>query len=111
MDDTVALIKKQVQEHVVLLYMKGTPASPQCGFSARVVELLMGYGIRFAFVNILDHPHIRNTLPDYAQWPTFPQLWVNGELVGGCDIVTEMHERATLKPLLDKHAPAPPVEG
>ena len=103
MEDTLSLIKAQLQEHKILLYMKGTPASPQCGFSAQVIDALMDCGTRFAFVNILDHPNIREALPRYAQWPTFPQLWVNSELIGGCDIVTDMHTQGRLKPLLEQH--------
>jgi monothiol glutaredoxin len=90
--DTIEIIKEQLQSNQILLYMKGSPNQPQCGFSARTVEALMACGERFAYVDILTNPDIRATLPGYGNWPTFPQLWVNGELVGGCDIVTEMHE-------------------
>ncbi len=100
MEETLERIKCQIAEHPVLLYMKGAPMAPQCGFSARVVEALMSCGERFSYVDILQHPDIRGVLPEYADWPTFPQLWVNGELVGGCDIVTAMHERGELKPLV-----------
>lgn len=105
MEDTFSIIKKQVFEHKILLYMKGTPATPQCGFSAQVTDALMECGVRFAFVNVLDHPEIRENLPNYAKWPTFPQLWVNGELVGGCDIISQMHERGELQSLLAEHSP------
>ena len=94
------LIKQQLHEHPILLYMKGTPAMPQCGFSARTVETLIECKQRFAFVNILDHPSLREALPKFAKWPTFPQLWVRSELIGGCDIVTEMHAQGQLLPLL-----------
>jgi monothiol glutaredoxin len=100
MEDTLSLIKNQLQEHKVLLYMKGTPTNPQCGFSAQISEALIDCGTRFAFVNVLDHPELREALPRYGQWPTFPQLWVNSELIGGCDIVTQMHAQGELKPLL-----------
>jgi monothiol glutaredoxin len=80
--------------------MKGSPNQPQCGFSARTVEALMACGERFAYVDILTNPDIRAALPSYANWPTFPQLWVNGELVGGCDIVTEMHNSGELQTLI-----------
>jgi monothiol glutaredoxin len=76
--------------------MKGTPKFPQCGFSSQAVQALMDCGERFAFVNILEYPDIRAELPKYANWPTFPQLWINGELVGGCDIVMEMSQSGEL---------------
>jgi monothiol glutaredoxin len=76
--------------------MKGSPNAPQCGFSQRASQALMSCGEKFAFVDILQNPDIRANLPAYANWPTFPQLWVGGELVGGCDIVTEMHESGEL---------------
>ena len=85
-----SLIESQIQEHKVLLYMKGTPQFPQCGFSARAIEVLTQIGRPFAFVNILENPEIRATLPLIANWPTFPQLWINGELIGGSDIILQM---------------------
>lgn len=93
-------IKEQVEGNAILLYMKGSPNQPQCGFSARVVQAMMACGQRFAYVDVLSHPEIRANLPAYANWPTFPQLWVKGELVGGCDIITDMHEKGELEPLL-----------
>lgn len=98
--DIEALIKQQIAENAVLLYMKGTPQFPQCGFSARAVEVLMQVGEPFAYVNILENPEIRATLPKIANWPTFPQLWVKGELVGGSDIVLEMVQKGELAPLI-----------
>lgn len=94
-------IKKQIEENPVILYMKGSPNAPQCGFSQRASQAVMACGQRFAFVDVLANPDIRTHLPQYANWPTFPQLWVNGELVGGCDIITEMHAKGELKPLID----------
>jgi monothiol glutaredoxin len=94
--DTVDVIKDQLTNNNILLYMKGTPKFPQCGFSSQAVQALMDCGERFAFVNILEHPDIRAELPKYANWPTFPQLWINGELVGGCDIVMEMSQSGEL---------------
>jgi len=88
--DVMQVIEQQIRDNPVILYMKGTPQFPQCGFSARAVQAVMAVGEPFAYVNILEAPEIRANLPKYANWPTFPQLWVNGELVGGCDIVTEM---------------------
>ncbi|KZZ52149.1 monothiol glutaredoxin, Grx4 family, partial [Oleiphilus sp. HI0118] len=75
-------IKEQIEENSILLYMKGTPQQPQCGFSARTVQALMACGERFAYINILDNPEIRENLKTYSNWPTFPQLYVKGELVG-----------------------------
>lgn len=102
--DTVDVIKDQISSNNVLLYMKGTPQFPQCGFSSRSVEAVMSVGKPFAFVNILEHPDIRAELPKYANWPTFPQLWVKGELIGGCDIISEMHQNGELKSLIEETA-------
>ena len=102
--DIMETIRDQVENNSVLLYMKGSPNQPQCGFSARTVQALMACGQRFAFVDVLSNPEIRANLPKYGNWPTFPQLWVAGELIGGCDIVTEMHEKGELKPLIDEAA-------
>ena len=99
--DIIETIKQQIAENRVLLYMKGSPNQPQCGFSARTVGALMECGERFAYVDILSNPEIRATLPQYANWPTFPQLWVDGELVGGCDIITEMTLSGELDALLE----------
>ena len=104
--DVEALIKQQIAENSVLLYMKGTPQFPQCGFSARTVEALTQIGEPFAYVNILENPDIRATLPKIANWPTFPQLWINGELIGGCDIVMEMTQKGELAPLVKAAAKA-----
>lgn len=103
---TVETIKKQINENPILLYMKGSPNAPQCGFSMKASQALMACGKRFAFVDILSNPDIRQELPKYANWPTFPQLWVKGELVGGCDIIIEMNENGELKSLVEEAAPA-----
>lgn len=97
-------IKEQIEKNPILLYMKGSPNQPQCGFSARTVQALMQCGERFAYVDVLSNPEIRTHLPKYANWPTFPQLWVGGELVGGCDIVTEMFETGELQALIKETA-------
>ena len=94
-------IKSQIDGNEILLYMKGSPEQPQCGFSAQVTQILMSCGKRFAYVDVLSNPEIRQNLPSVSNWPTFPQLFVEGELVGGCDIITEMHEKGELQPLLD----------
>ena len=102
--EALETIKGQIADNPILLYMKGSPQAPQCGFSAQTVQCLMACGERFAYVDILSHPEIRATLPQYAQWPTFPQLYVEGELVGGCDIVTEMHHSGELETLIKEAA-------
>jgi monothiol glutaredoxin len=99
--DVLDTIKQQLSENDVILYMKGSPSAPQCGFSQRASQALMACGQRFAYVDILTNPDIRSELPKFANWPTFPQLWVKGELIGGCDIITEMNEKGELKPLID----------
>ena len=98
--DIIETIKDQISSNPVLLYMKGSPNAPQCGFSARASQAVMACGEKFAYVDILQHPEIRASLPKYANWPTFPQLWVGGELVGGSDIILEMHEKGELQPLI-----------
>lgn len=102
--DILDTIKDQIETNPILLYMKGSPAAPQCGFSAQAVRCLISCGQRFAYVDILAHPEIRAALPGYANWPTFPQLWVEGELVGGSDIITEMLESGELKTMIDRAA-------
>lgn len=97
-------IDEQLAAYPVLLYMKGTPDFPQCGFSARVVAALRALEARFAFVNIFEDPEIREGLKVYSNWPTFPQLYVNGELIGGCDIVVEMYESGELSEVLGSAA-------
>ena len=101
-EEVVAAIKEQIEENPILLYMKGSPQAPQCGFSAQTVQCMVACGQRFAYVDILSNPEIRATLPGIANWPTFPQLWVEGELVGGCDIITEMFEAGELQTLLEE---------
>ena len=103
--DAIETIKQQIEENAVILYMKGSPNAPQCGFSMRASQALMACGRRFAYVDVLSNPEIRQQLPVYGNWPTFPQLWVKGELVGGCDIITEMHENDELKPMIESAAP------
>ena len=103
-------IKDQIKSHDILLYMKGSPEQPQCGFSAQVSQVLMACGKKFAYVDVLSNPDIRSTLPQIANWPTFPQLWVDGELVGGCDIVVEMYEKGELKSLIDSAGSEKPTD-
>lgn len=99
--DVMDRIKAQVESNPVLLFMKGTPDFPQCGFSAQAVQAVKACGVDFAYVNIFEDPEIRANLPKFSNWPTFPQLFVNGELVGGCDITVELYQSGELKELLE----------
>ena len=94
-------IKEQISSNPILLYMKGSPDSPQCGFSSRATQLLISCGKPFSFVDILSNPEIRANLPKISNWPTFPQLFVDGDLVGGSDIMVEMEENGELQKLID----------
>ena len=105
--ETIDKIKQQITENPILLYMKGSPKLPSCGFSSQASQALMACGEKFAYVDILQNPDIRAELPIYAQWPTFPQLWVKGELIGGSDILLEMAQSGELKPLIEEASPAP----
>ena len=108
--DIIDTIKEQIESNAILLYMKGSPNQPQGGFSARTVQALMQCGERFAYVDVLSNPDVRANLPKYANWPTFPQLWVGGELIGGCDIVTEMFESGELQTVIKEAVAAQPAE-
>ena len=99
-DETINKIEKEIKSNKVVLFVKGTPQAPQCGFSASTMELFNKMNVPFHSVDILANPDIRATLPAYSQWPTFPQIFVNGKLVGGCDIVHEMYESGELQKLL-----------
>ena len=98
--NTLDKIKQQITENEIIIYMKGTPHMPQCGFSAKAVKCLTACDAKFAYVNILENPDIRQTLPEYANWPTFPQLYIHGELIGGSDIIAELYESGELSALL-----------
>ena len=100
--DVLERIKQQVEAHPVLIYMKGTPQLPQCGFSSRTVEALKSLELEFAFVNVLSDPEIFQNLPRFADWPTFPQVYVDGELIGGCDITLEMHASGDLQKMANE---------
>ena len=97
-------IKNQIKENNILIYMKGSPYEPKCGFSARTVQALIDCGAEFSYVDILENQDIRTNLPSISDWPTFPQVFVTGELIGGCDIVTEMHESGNLQTIIKKAA-------
>jgi monothiol glutaredoxin len=98
--DTLSTIKEQIKNNKILLYMKGSPKMPQCGFSARAVQCLDACGIDYAYIDVLSNPDIRQELPKYAEWPTFPQLWVKGELIGGSDIILDLYQQGELESLL-----------
>lgn len=100
--DVMERIRQQVEGAPVVLYMKGTPDFPQCGFSSRVVQALKALDAEFSSVNVLEDPEVRANLPRYANWPTFPQLYVGGELVGGCDITVDMYNSGELKQVIDQ---------
>lgn len=94
-------IKDQIKENKILIYMKGSPYEPKCGFSAKTIQSLIDCGAEFSYVDILENQEIRQTLPIISDWPTFPQVFVSGELVGGCDIISEMHESGDLQKLIN----------
>jgi len=98
-DEAVEMVKDHVNSNPVMLYMKGNPSQPMCGFSAKIVQILQSEGIDFSSVNVLDYPSIREGVKKFAAWPTIPQLYVNGEFIGGTDIVSQMHESGELKEL------------
>ena len=94
-------LENQVKDNPILLYMKGSPEAPLCGFSSKASQILISCGKPFSFVDILSNPEIRANLPQFSNWPTFPQLFVNGELIGGCDIISELHEAGDLQTIID----------
>ncbi|WP_287602138.1 Grx4 family monothiol glutaredoxin [Thiothrix sp.] len=93
-------IDQAVKSNPVVIFMKGTPKMPQCGFSSRASQALMACGEEFAYVNVLADPEIFQDLPQYANWPTFPQVYINGELIGGCDITLEMYQKGELQQMV-----------
>lgn len=93
-------ITAQIQAHKVILYMKGTPYAPKCGFSARVVDILMNHQLDLGYVDVLEYPEIRQCLPEHSGWPTFPQIFIDKELIGGCDILCEMEKSGELAKLI-----------
>lgn len=103
-DELKQRIEKTISQDRVMLFMKGSPSMPQCGFSAAVVQVLKQVGVPFGSFNILADQELREGLKQYASWPTFPQLYVDGKLIGGADIVREMHARGELAPLLAAQA-------
>lgn len=102
--DIIDTIKDQIENNKIILYMKGTPDQPQCGFSAQSSQALMACGQPFAYINILENPEIRSALPAYANWPTFPQLYISGELIGGCDIIVDLFQKGELQTMVNQIA-------
>ena len=107
MSDVKERIKRQIAENSVLLYMKGSREEPRCGFSAQVVNILNSYGIEYETVDVLADQDVRQGVKDYSDWPTLPQLYVNGGFVGGCDICAEMHASGELAELLGDSSGVP----
>ena len=100
-------IRNDITKNDVVLYMKGTPVFPQCGFSAAVVQVLSHLGVKFKGVNVLEDPEVRESIKKFSDWPTIPQLYVKGEFVGGCDIVREMYQAGELKTFLESQGVLP----
>ncbi len=98
--NVIERIQNQLSNNTVVLYMKGTPDFPQCGFSARVVDALRECNAEYTYVNIFEDPELREALKQYSNWPTYPQLYINGELIGGCDIVLDLHGKGELATML-----------
>ena len=98
--DVMDRIKKYVDENPVVIFMKGTPQMPSCGFSSRAAQALQASGEEFAYVNVLQDPEIFENLPRFADWPTFPQIYINGELIGGCDIALELYQQGELQKMV-----------
>jgi len=108
--DVLDRIRGQVEDNPIVIFMKGTPQFPQCGFSSRAAAALQDCGVKFAYVNVLADPEIFENLHRYADWPTFPQLYISGELVGGCDITMEMHASGDLQSITAEAAKSWPAE-
>jgi len=109
--DVLDRIDQQVKSNPIVIYMKGTPQFPMCGFSMRAAAALQECGVPFAYVNVLQDPEIFENLPRYADWPTFPQIYIDGELIGGCDITLELHANGELKQMMQDAAAKSPRGG
>ena len=94
-------LKEQINENNILIYMKGTPYEPRCGFSAKTIQILIECDSKFSYVDVLENNDVRVALPKVSDWPTFPQVFIKGELIGGADIIAQMHETGELKNLID----------
>jgi len=102
--DVLERIREQVESNPIVIYMKGTPEFPMCGFSSRAAQAMAATSVPFAYVNVLEDPEIFQNLPRYANWPTFPQIYINGELIGGCDITLELYQSGELKTMMEEAA-------
>lgn len=102
--DVIEEIKQTLAENPVILFMKGSPDAPQCGFSMQTAQALKSCNVEFTYVDILAHPEVRANLPKVSNWPTFPQLFINGELIGGCDITLELFQKGELQTMLQEVA-------
>ena len=100
--DITQKIEQMISEHPVMVFMKGTPERPQCGFSARVIEILNFLKVKYHYFNVLEDPEMRNQIKEYSKWPTIPQVYINKEFIGGCDIVQEQFSRGELEKLLSQ---------
>ncbi len=100
--DIIEEIKQQIQENNIILFMKGTPEMPQCGFSMQTSQALQSCNAQYAHVDVLSNPDVRQNLPSISNWPTFPQVFVKGELIGGCDIVLELFKNGELQKIIDE---------
>ncbi|MGH8120060.1 MAG: Grx4 family monothiol glutaredoxin [Gammaproteobacteria bacterium] len=98
--DILEQIKQTIQDHPVVIFMKGTPDFPQCGFSMRTAEALKACNVEFAHVDVLANPEVRASLAGYSHWPTFPQVFIKGELIGGCDITLELFQKGELQKMV-----------
>ncbi|MCK4842184.1 MAG: Grx4 family monothiol glutaredoxin [Methylococcales bacterium] len=98
--DVIERIKDQLGSHAVVLYMKGTPDFPQCGFSSQVVQILKACQTQFMYINIFEDLEVREALKEYSNWPTYPQLYIKGELIGGCDIINDLYNKGELATML-----------
>jgi len=105
--DVIEQIKATIAENPILLFMKGSPEMPQCGFSMRTAEALKACNKEFAYVDVMANQEIRSNLPQISNWPTFPQVFINGELVGGCDIVLDLYQKGELQTMVENVGPAP----
>ena len=102
--DVIERIKDQLGSHAIVLYIKGTPDFPQCGFSSQVVQIMKSCGAQFMYINIFEDPEVREALKEYSNWPTYPQLYIKGELIGGCDIIVDLYDKGELQGMLEKAA-------
>ena len=100
--DVIERIKDQLGSHAVVLYMKGSPDFPQCGFSSQAVQVLKACNAQFMYINIFEDQEVREALKEYSNWPTYPQLYIKGELVGGCDIILDLYNKGELEGMLEK---------